>query len=113
MGGATPDGFPSLLGYLRRRRLRLKMPSPAKVHNPIEAGSGTLANVGEGNPLVAAKASSAAMLPADAASLTPWLKFAARMATAGFNGPSAPDPRSDIPPTWGISSGMHPVSSAL
>jgi hypothetical protein len=42
-----------------------------------------LANVGKGNPLATAKASKAATSPGDtSAPLTPWLKFAARMARA-------------------------------
>jgi hypothetical protein len=50
--------------------------------NPVVAGSGTL-EVGKGNPLATAKASKAATSPGDtSAPLTPWLKFADRMARA-------------------------------
>ena len=58
------------------------MPNPAMPINAAFAGSGTL-DVGKGNPLATAKASKAATSPGDtSAPLTPWLKFAARMARA-------------------------------
>jgi hypothetical protein len=63
------------------------MPNPAITINAALAGSGTL--VGMDKPLAAAKASKAAMSPAEAAPLTPWLKFAARaLKSAEFTRPS-------------------------
>jgi hypothetical protein len=64
------------------------MPMAPMASNPSDAGSGTL-DVGKDNPLAAAKASKAATSPAEAAPLTPWLKFAANtLKSDAFTRPS-------------------------
>jgi hypothetical protein len=85
MGAATPDARPPLSDYLRRRR-RAKIPNPAITIIPTLAGSGTFARL---MPLATAKASRAATSPADAAPLSPWLKFAANsLKSAALTTPS-------------------------
>ena len=63
-GSNRPQGWPLDCGRGKdRRRRRRRIPNPTITIIPALAGSGTLEIVGKGNPLAAAKASSAATSP--------------------------------------------------